>query len=74
MGLLGGAILLLLGVAVKICAGARQGGAGVGRGNYSSVPLMGARGPPSLHKPYEPESEAFSTPYDDPARGAGYTQ
>ncbi|KAH9947685.1 aspartic peptidase domain-containing protein [Amylocystis lapponica] len=68
MGLLGGAITLLLGVLIKLCAGSRK------QAGYRSVPTLGARGPAHFEKPYEPESEAFSTPYDDPARGAGYTQ
>ncbi|CCL98181.1 uncharacterized protein FIBRA_00175 [Fibroporia radiculosa] len=59
IGLLGAVLLLLVGVLIKLVLSARNG-------RYKQVPTV----VPPMHfeKPYEPESEAFTTPYDDLAR------
>ncbi|KZT73137.1 acid protease [Daedalea quercina L-15889] len=63
IGLLGGAILLLLGVLIKLAVGSR---------NNRYRPVATAIPPAAFARPYEPEKdEAFTTPYDDPARPVG---
>ncbi|OSX58790.1 hypothetical protein POSPLADRAFT_1035894 [Postia placenta MAD-698-R-SB12] len=59
IGLLAGAIVLLVGVLIKLAMSARNN-------RYTQVP--GAIPPVHFEKPYERDSEAFSTPYDDLAR------
>ncbi|PCH42247.1 acid protease [Wolfiporia cocos MD-104 SS10] len=59
MGLLGGVLLLLIAVLAKIVKSSRNP-------QYRQVSTVIP--PAHFGKPYEPESEAFTTPYDDPAR------
>ncbi|GBE88337.1 acid protease [Sparassis crispa] len=61
MGLIAGVLVLLLGVLSKLVSDGRNQ-------QYRAVPNVVR---PPMHfsdKPYEPESETFVTPYDDPAR------
>ena len=63
IGLLGGAICLLLGVLIKLVVSSR---------NNRYRPVATAIPPAAFSKPYEPEKdEAFTTPYDDLARPTG---
>lgn len=63
IGLLGGAICLLLGVLIKLVVSSR---------NSKYRPVATAIPPAAFSRPYEPEKdEAFTTPYDDLARPTG---
>ncbi|KAH9838434.1 aspartic peptidase domain-containing protein [Rhodofomes roseus] len=63
IGLLGGAILLLLGVLIKLWVGNR---------NNKYSPVGSTIPPAAFQRLYEPEKdEAFTTPYDDLARPTG---
>ncbi|KAI0926033.1 hypothetical protein AcW1_008309 [Taiwanofungus camphoratus] len=58
MGLLGGVLVLLIAVLAKMISNARA------NKGYREISTM--RPPMHFEKPYEPDSEVFSTPYDDP--------
>ncbi|KAI0926027.1 hypothetical protein AcV5_008599 [Taiwanofungus camphoratus] len=58
MGMLGGALVLLIGVVAKLFAGSRN------NTGYRAVPNPTVRPPVHFEKPYEPDSQAFQTRYD----------